>query len=289
MAVSSGPVSSSVQHLDQRLRHTSGRSHRVCVRNLALDFDSETGPPKIKMTRRGSCLPLLLLLLGISMVSGVCRRDCRSSGVGGDGNEIRWNTAGVEVVRSSRDQKYEEEGFVVGAIFKGKASLAGCSLLVDGEHFEVEGEKVKDSKGRGVEWATSWDEGCGLRMRTWPKESVIITLTLSKGGHFQQDKLKQVNVIVHMEDQLLTRFTDPEANNIPTHYNITIDPDLLSTSPSTKFKGRAELDMLVGPGGTGKKLALHMDTIQLESVRAWGRRRDYSNIVTDTHVVYHSK
>ena len=196
--------------------------------------------------------------------------------------------AGVEVVRSSREQN-KEEGLVVGAIYKGKSSLAACSLLVDGEEVEVVGEKVKDSKGRGVEWATAWDEGCGLRLLKWPKQSVKVTMLLAKGGLFEQDKLRNINVIIHMEDQLLTRFTDPEANNIPTHYNITIDPDLLSTSLTTKFKGRAEVEMVVGVGSTGKKLAMHMDSMQLERVKAWGRRRDYTNIVTDANIVYHPK
>ena len=196
--------------------------------------------------------------------------------------------AGVEVARSSREQK-QEEGLVVGAIYKGKSSLAACNLLVDGEEVEVVGEKVKDSKGRGVEWATAWDEGCGLRLLKWPKQSVKVTMLLAKGGLFEQDKLRNINVIIHMEDQLLTRFTDPEANNIPTHYNITIDPDLLSTSLTTKFKGRAEVEMVVGVGSTGKKLAMHMDSMQLERVKAWGRRRDYTNIVTDANIVYHPK
>ena len=114
-------------------------------------------------------------------------------------------------------------------------------------------------------------------------------MLLSKGGLFQQAKLRRINVIIHMEDQLLTRFTDPEADNIPTHYNITIDPDLLSTSRNTKFNGRAEVEMLVGEGSTGKKLALHMDSMQLGKVKAWGRRRDYRNIVTDANIVYHPK
>ena len=196
--------------------------------------------------------------------------------------------AGVEVVRSSREQK-QEEGLVVGAIFKGKSSLAACSLLVDGEEVDVVGEKVKDRKGRGVDWATAWDEGCGLRLLKWPKQSVKVTMLLAKGGLFQQDRLKQINVIIHMEDQLLTRFTDPEANNQPTHYNITIDPDLLSTSRTTQFKGRAEVEMLVGAGSTGKKGALHMDSMQLDRVKVWGRRRDYTNIVTDANIVFHPK
>ena len=196
--------------------------------------------------------------------------------------------AGVEVVRSSREQK-QEEGLVVGAIFKGKSSLAACSLLVDGEEVDVVGEKVKDRKGRGVEWATAWDEGCGLRLLKWPKQSVKVTMLLAKGGLFQQDRLKQINIIIHMEDQLLTKFTDPEANNQPTHYNITIDPDLLSTSRTTQFKGRAEVEMLVGPGSTGKKVALHMDSMQLDRVKVWGRRRDYTNIVTDANIVFHPK
>ena len=196
--------------------------------------------------------------------------------------------AGVEVVRSSREQK-QEEGLVVGAIFKGKSSLAACSLLVDGEEVDVVGEKVKDRKGRGVDWATAWDEGCGLRLLKWPKQSVKVTMLLAKGGLFQQDRLKQIDVIIHMEDQLLTKFTDPEANNQPTHYNITIDPDLLSTSRTTQFKGRAEVEMLVGAGSTGKKVALHMDSMQLDRVKVWGRRRDYTNIVTDTNIVFHPK
>ena len=196
--------------------------------------------------------------------------------------------AGVEVVRSSREQK-QEEGLVVGAIFKGKSSLAACSLLVDGEEVDVVGEKVKDRKGRGVDWATAWDEGCGLRLLKWPKQSVKVTMLLAKGGLFQQDRLKQINVIIHMEDQLLTKFTDPEANNQPTHYNITIDPDLLSTSRTTQFKGRAEVEMLVGAGSTGKKVALHMDSMQLDRVKVWGRRRDYTNIVTDANIVFHPK
>ena len=201
---------------------------------------------------------------------------------------MRWNTAGVEVVRSSREQK-QEEGLVVGAIFKGKSSLAACSLLLDGEEVDVVGEKVKDRKGRGVDWATAWDEGCGLRLLKWPKQSVKVTMLLAKGGLFQQDRLKQIDVIIHMEDQLLTKFTDPEANNQPTHYNITIDPDLLSTSRTTQFKGRAEVEMLVGPGSTGKKVALHMDSMQLDRVKVWGQRRDYTNIVTDANVVFHPK
>ena len=196
--------------------------------------------------------------------------------------------AGVEVVRSSREQK-QEEGLVVGAIFKGKSSLAACSLLIDGEEVDVVGEKVKDRKGRGVDWATAWDEGCGLRLLKWPKQSVKVTMLLAKGGLFQQDRLKQINVIIHMEDQLLTKFTDPEANNQPTHYNITIDPDLLSTSRTTQFKGRAEVEMLVGAGSTGKKVALHMDSMQLDRVKVWGRRRDYTNIVTDANIVFHPK
>ena len=240
-----------------------------------------------EMTGRGSCLLPLLLLLASNEVSGG-RPSGRTGGTSGEGREVRWNTAGVEVVRSSRDQN-QEEGLVVGAIYKGKSSLAACSLLVDGEEVDVDGEKVKDSKGRGVDWATAWEEGCGLRLLKWPEQSVKVTMLLSKGGLFQQDKLRQINVIIHMEDQLLTRFTDPEADNIPTHYNITIDPDLLSTSRTTKFKGRAEVEMLVGSGSTGKKLALHMDSMQLDRVKAWGRRRDYRSIVTDANIVYHPK
>ena len=128
-----------------------------------------------------------------------------------------------------------------------------------------------------------------MRLLKWPKQSVKVTIVLSKGGLFQQDKLRRINVMIHMEDRLLTRFTDHEANNLPTHYNITIDPDLLSTSRTTKFKGRAEVEMLVGSGSTGKKLALHMDSMQLDRVKAWGRRRDYRSIVTDANIVYHPK
>ena len=51
----------------------------------------------------------------------------------------------------------------------------------------------------------------------------------------------------------------------------------------------AEVEMLVGSGSTGKKLALHMDSMQLDRVKAWGRRRDYRNIVTDANIVYHPK
>ena len=234
-----------------------------------------------------SCLLPLLLLLASNEVFGG-RPAGRRGGASGEGKEVRWNTAGMEVVRSSRDQN-QEEGLVVGAIYKGKSLVAACSLLVDGEEVDVDGEKVKDSKGRGVEWATAWEEGCGLRLLKWPKQSVKVTIVLSKGGLFQQDKLRRINVMIHMEDRLLTRFTDHEANNLPTHYNITIDPDLLSTSRTTKFKGRAEVEMLVGSGSTGKKLALHMDSMQLDRVKAWGRRRDYRNIVTDANIVYHPK
>ena len=241
----------------------------------------------IEMAGWGSCLPLLLLFL-TNKVSGGRPAGRRGAGSVGEGKEVRWNTAGVEVVRSSREQK-QEEGLVVGAIFKGKSSLAACSLLIDGEEVDVVGEKVKDRKGRGVDWATAWDEGCGLRLLKWPKQSVKVTMLLAKGGLFQQDRLKQINVIIHMEDQLLTRFTDPEANNQPTHYNITIDPDLLSTSRTTQFKGRAEVEMLVGAGSTGKKVALHMDSMQLDRVKVWGRRRDYTNIVTDANIVFHPK
>ena len=241
----------------------------------------------IEMAGWGSCLPLLLLFL-TNKVSGGRPAGRRGGGSVGEGKEVRWNTAGVEVVRSSREQK-QEEGLVVGAIFKGKSSLAACSLLIDGEEVDVVGEKVKDRKGRGVDWATAWDEGCGLRLLKWPKQSVKVTMLLAKGGLFQQDRLKQINVIIHMEDQLLTKFTDPEANNQPTHYNITIDPDLLSTSRTTQFKGRAEVEMLVGAGSTGKKVALHMDSMQLDRVKVWGRRRDYTNIVTDANVVFHPK
>ena len=240
------------------------------------------------MTRRGgSCLALLLLVIS-NEVFGGRPAGRRGGGVGGEGKEVRWKTAMVEVVRSSKE-KNQEDGLVVGAIFNGKGSLAACSVLVDGEVVDVVGEKVKDRKGSGVEWATAWDEGCGLRLLKWPKQSVKVTMMLAKGGLLQQDKLREINVIIHMEDQLLTRFTDGEANNLPTHYDITIVPDLLSTSSNTKFKGNTKVEMLVGSGSTGKKLALHMDSLQLETVKAWGRRRDYTNIVTDTDIVYHSK
>ena len=148
------------------------------------------------MTGWGSCLPLLLLLVSNGVSGG--RPAGRRGGGTGEGKEVRWNMAGVEVVRSSREQN-KEGGLVVGAIFKGKSSLAACSLLVDGEEVEVVGEKVKDSKGRGVEWATAWDEGCGLRLLKWPKQSVKVTMLLAKGGLFEQDKLRNINVIIHME------------------------------------------------------------------------------------------
>ena len=79
----------------------------------------------------GSCLDLLLLVIS-SEVFGGRPAGRRGGGVGGEGKEVRWKTAMVEVVRSSKE-KNQEDGLVVGAIFNGKGILAACSVLVDGE------------------------------------------------------------------------------------------------------------------------------------------------------------
>ena len=199
----------------------------------------------------------------------------------------KWSTSGVEVVRSSRGAKE----LVVGVVWRGRGRMVECRLEVPGMgKVVVKEEEVVDTEhGEEVGWAHVWHGGegsCGARLEERPLAAVTITLPLDTGGLYGQQMLDTVIVQVHMEDNLLTNIIDPAANNIPIHYNITIDPDLLSTSTAAEFKGRTEVEMRVGEGGTGRRVELHMDGLEVEAVRVWGRRVDYSRIATDTHLQY---
>ena len=199
----------------------------------------------------------------------------------------KWRSSGVEVVRSSRGAKE----VVVGVVWRGRSKVVGCRLEVPGKGEVVveEEEVVGAEQGEEVGWAQVWDGGegsCGVLLEELPLGMVTLTLTLDTIGLYGQQMLDTVITQVHMEDNLLTNIIDPTANNIPIHYNITIDPDLLSTSTAAEFRGKTEVEMRVGEGGTGRRVELHMDGLEVEAVRVWGRRVDYTRIATDTHLQY---
>ena len=198
----------------------------------------------------------------------------------------RWSRGQVEVVRSMGVQG----GGVVGAVWRGSQGVQGCRVEVSGEVYEVEEGEVRDRLGRQTEGLEAWTEtgsqACGVRLERWTNCTVTVMITLDRGGVFGQDKLNQVNVVVHKEDDLLTSITEPTANNLPTHYNLTLEPDLLSTSPVTELRGSAGISLTVGPGSTGLDLRLHMDGLRVEGVRGWGERRDYSTVHTDRELRY---
>merc|ERR550534_2653810 len=81
---------------------------------------------------------------------------------------------------------------------------------------------------------------------------------------FSHANLHILSAKLHMREELITRISGGE-DILPVHYSVTIDPDLLSTSPTIAYTGQVVTVFEVDKESKSNTIRFHMEDLDMTS------------------------
>ena len=175
-----------------------------------------------------------------------------------EGKLVSWKNDQIEAIRTSAPKIGEP--LIIAARHREEFERGSCDFRTPSLNvvYTVTEGTVYDENGTAVDGIEAWDDSgdptvCGIKILAMDsvhdedsdvtKDGWVITLRFPQGGILGIEKLDKIQVEIHLKEDVMKYTLEPRFGHTPEHYDLSLVPDLMSTSKAVHFTGSVKMTL----------------------------------------------